>query len=71
MCLLAQLIYDDEGGVGRGRQARGISNNKLGVGGGRGIYDASEVLDTMTEAVGARQRARGIYNDGGGVGGGR
>ena len=38
--------------VGRVRQARGLSNNNGGVGRGRGIHDAPEGSDTMTEAVG-------------------
>ena len=55
VCLRAQLIDNDNGGVGKGR----------------GIDDASKVLETTTEAAGARQRAQGIYDDDRGVGGGR
>ena len=40
--LQAQGIDNDDGGVGRIRQVRRLSNNNGGVGIGRGIYDASE-----------------------------
>ena len=62
MCLRDQGIDDNNGGIGRVRRARGISNNNRGVSRGRGIHDASEVLETMPGAAGARQRFRGIYN---------
>ena len=71
MCLRAQGIDDDDDGVVRVRRARGLRDYYGGVGRGRGIDDASEGLDTTTEAAGDRQRAQGIYDDGGDVGGGR
>ena len=54
MCLQAQGIYDNNGGGvgGGGRQARGIIIDNGGVGRRRGIDDASEVLETMTEVRG-------------------
>ena len=48
-CLQSRGIDDDDSGVGRVRRARGLSNNDGGVGRGRGIDDASEVLETTTE----------------------
>ena len=53
--LRAQGIGDDNDvGVGRGRQARGLSgDDEGGVVRGRGIDDASEGLETTTEASGA------------------
>ena len=71
MHLQAQGIDDDNGGVKRVRRARGLSNDNLGVGRGKGIYDTSIGSETTTEAAGARKRARGIYDDEGGVSGGR
>ena len=38
---------------------------------GRGKEDASEGLETTTEAAGARRWSQGIYDDNGGFGGGR
>ena len=70
VCLWAQLIENDEGGIGVGRQARGLRDENGGGGGGRGIDDASEMPEMATEAVGDRRRARRIYNNDGGVGGG-
>ena len=61
MCLQDQVIENDDGGVNRRRQARGISNNNGGVSGGGVIDDASEELETMTEAAniwGQRLRLR-------------
>ena len=52
--LRAQGIDDDNGGVGRVRRSRGIRNDIRGIGRGRGIYDASEGLETTKEAAGAR-----------------
>ena len=51
MYLQFQVIDDNGSGVGRLRRARGISNDDRIVGRGRGIYDASEGLETMTEAA--------------------
>ena len=52
MCLRAQVIDDNDGSVGVGRQARGIRDDDGGIGRGRGIYDVSEVLETTTEEAG-------------------
>ena len=51
MFLQTQGIDGNGGGGGRVRRARGLSDNDRGVGRGRGIYDASEVLETTTEAA--------------------
>ena len=51
--------------------ARGLSDDDGGVGGVRGIDDASEGLEMTTEAAGVRQRERGTYNNDGGLDGGR
>ena len=56
MCLRTQGIDENDGGVGEGRQARGLSNNDEGVGRRRGIDDTSEGLETMTEATGDQRR---------------
>ena len=50
---------------------RGISDDDRGVGGGRGIDDASEVSETNTDAAGDRRQSRGIYDNDRGVSGGR
>ena len=71
MRLRDQCIENNNGGVGRVRQAFGISNDDRGVVRGRGIYYASEGLDTTTEAEEARRRAQGIYDNDGGIGRGR
>ena len=70
MCLRAQGIDNNNSGVGRVRRARGLSNDERGVGRGRGIYDASEGLETTAEAAGNRQRPQRIYDEDIGVGGG-
>ena len=70
MCLQAESI-DDYGSVGIVRRSKGISDNDRGVVRGQGIRDASEGLETTTEASGAIQQARGIYDLVGGVEGGR
>ena len=62
MFLQAQGIDDDSGGVGRVRRFRGLSDEDRDVGRGRGIYDASEGLETTMEAVGDRQRSLVIYD---------
>ena len=54
MRLQAQGIDDDDGGVGRVTQAQGLSDDGGGVGRGQRIYNASEGLETMTEAAVAR-----------------
>ena len=48
MYLRAEVIDEDDGGVGRVRQAKGLSEDYGGVDRGRGIRDASEGLETMT-----------------------
>ena len=68
MRLRAQDIDDNDGGVGRVRQAHGISKNDGGVSRGRGIYNASEVSEKMMEAAEARRRPQVIYDDDGVVG---
>ena len=70
VCLQAYGIDKNNVSVGRLGQACVLINDDRGVGRGRGIRDASEGLETTTEAAGSRQRARGIYNGNGGVGGG-
>ena len=45
-----QEIDNDYGGVGGGRQARGLSNDNVGIDVGRGIYDASKESYTTAEA---------------------
>ena len=71
VCLRAQGINNDNGGVGRARQACGISDNDGGVGRVQGIHNASKGLETTAEVAGARRLDQGIYDDGGGVGRGR
>ena len=71
MCLRAQGIDDEDGGIGKVGQARGLSNDEEGVGRGRGIYDASKELETTAKAALAIQQAEGIYNHDRGVDGGR
>ena len=39
VCLRAKGIDNSDIGIGRGRQARGLSDNDGGVRGGQGIYD--------------------------------
>ena len=68
MCLRDQCIDDDDGGVGRVRRSRGLSNDDRGIRIGRGIRDASKGLETTTEAAGASQRTQVIYDDDVGVG---
>ena len=71
MCLRAEGIDNNEGGVGRVRRYKGLSDSDGGVGRGRGIRDASKGLETTTEAAGDRRWAQGIYDDDIGVEGGR
>ena len=51
VCLKAQGIDNNDGGVGGGRRAQGFSKNYRGISGGRVIYNASEGLEKMTEAA--------------------
>ena len=70
VCLQDQGIDDDNNSVGILRRGLGLSNDDGGVGRGRGISNASKVLETTTEAAGDRRRAQGIYDSDGGVQGG-
>ena len=54
MCLWSQGIEDDDSVVGGGRRSRRIIDNNGGIGGGLGIDDAAEGLETTMEAAGAR-----------------
>ena len=71
MCLRAEGIYGDNGGVRGVRQSKELSDNDGSVGRGRRIRDASKGSETTVEAAGARQQARVIYDNDGGVKGGR
>ena len=51
MCLRDQGIDNNDGGVIRVRQARGISDENRGVGRELGIDDASEELEITEEAI--------------------
>ena len=68
VCLWAEGIDDNDGGVGRVRRAKVLSNNDGGVGRGQDLRDVSKVLEITTEAAGDRRRVQGIYDDNGGVG---
>ena len=70
MCLWAQGIDNDDGGVSGLRRALGLSDEDRGIIRGRGLRDAPEGLETTTEAAGARRRAQVIYDGDRGVGGG-
>ena len=70
MCLLADGIDHNDGGIGRLRRAKGLSDDDGGVFRGRGIRDASKGLETTTESAVARQQSQGIFDNGGGVKGG-
>ena len=50
VCLRSQGIDDNNGVVNRVRQARGLIDDDGGVRRGRGIYNASEGLETTIEA---------------------
>ena len=61
MCLQAQVIDDNDGGISGRRRALGLNENDGGVGRGQGIDDTSEVSETTKEATriwGRRQRLR-------------
>ena len=51
VCLQAQGIDNDNGGIGRVRLGRGLSNDDGGVGRGRGIDNAYEGLEKTAEAA--------------------
>ena len=57
VCLRAEGIDNSDGGVGRLRRAKGLSDDDGGVGRGRGLRDASEVLETTSEAEGDIRQA--------------
>ena len=57
MRLRAKGIENDNGSVGKVIWASVLSGNDEGVGRGRGIRDASKVLEAMREAAGARRQA--------------
>ena len=57
MCLRAEGIDDNGGGVGRVRWAKLISNYDGGVDRGQGIGDAFKGLETTPEAAGDRRRS--------------
>ena len=67
MCLQADGIDKNDGGVGRVRRAKGLRNDDIVVGRGQGIRNASEGTEKMTEAAGDIRRPRGIYNNNRGV----
>ena len=52
-------------------RSHGIDDDGGGVGGGQGIYDASEGSETAAYVVGTIHWAQGIYDNNGGVGRGR
>ena len=54
-CLQAQGIDNKNGGLGRVRRARRLSNDNGGVDRGRVIENVSKGLETTTEAEGDRQ----------------
>ena len=54
VCLRAEDNDDDDGSVGRLRRSKGLSDDDRGIGRGRGVCDASEGSETITEVVGAR-----------------
>ena len=62
MHLRDQGIENDDDGGGRVRRADRISDENGGVGRGGGIYNASRVLETKTEAAVARRRDQIIYD---------
>ena len=66
VCVQAQGI-DNDGGVGRERRARGLSNNNRGIGRGQGIDKFSEGSETTTEAAGAQCQDQQIYDNNVGV----
>ena len=71
VCLQDQGIYNNNDyGIIIGR-SQGLSKNYRCVSRGQGIRDASEVLETMTEAAGDIRRTQGIYDNNIGVRGGR
>ena len=71
MCLQAEGIDENNGGVRRLRRAKGLRYNNGGVGRGQGIHDASEESETTADVAGDRRRTQGIYENNGGIGGGR
>ena len=64
-----QGIDDENGGVRGVRRDQVLSDNGGGVGGGRGMDDASEGSETTAEVAGDRRRPREIYDNNRYVGG--
>ena len=62
MCLRAEGIHDNGGGVGRARRDKGLSNNDRSIDRGQEIRDASAGSDTTIKAKGDRRRG---IDDGG------
>ena len=62
MCLRAQGIDDGDDIVDRLRRSHGLGNDNGGVGRGRGIHDASEVLETITEAYRIQVQRRSLWH---------
>ena len=55
MCLCAQVIEDNNGSVVRVGWYRGLSDDGVGVGRGRGIRDTSGGSETTTEEAGDKR----------------
>ena len=60
VCLRADGIDDNDGGVRRVRRSKGLRDDDGGVGRGQWICYVSEGLETMTEAAGTGRWSRGI-----------
>ena len=71
MCLQEEGIDDNNSGVERLRQAKGLRKDDGGVGRGQRIRDTSKGSETTMEVAEIRRQDRGIYDDNGGSGGGR
>ena len=71
VCLRAQRINNNDGGVGGRIWAWGLSADDGAVVGGRGIADLYEGSETTPKAARAWRQAQGIYDNEGGVNGGR
>ena len=66
MCLRDQGIDDNDGVVARVRRSCGLNDYSGGVGKGRGIDDASEGFETMTEALRIQGRRQSLWRCDGG-----
>ena len=71
MCLRAQGIDNDGGGVVIVRRPHRLSNDGGGVVRGREIDDTYKGSKTTAELAGARRRSQGIYDGDKGVDGRR